>query len=146
MAQDKTTRKIIADVMRSPGNRVKIAVVDIDGILRGKYIHKQKFASAAESGFGFCDVVYGWDSQDACYDNTTSTGWHEGYPDARARSEARLHADVLAGVRVLQLFGNAAKLGRQKGGRPRADHTGDVRLFAVAREPFARLLRCAVLR
>ena len=94
MAQDKTTRKIIADVMRSPGNRVKIAVVDIDGILRGKYIHKQKFASAAESGFGFCDVVYGWDSQDACYDNTTSTGWHKGYPDAQARIDFATHRNV----------------------------------------------------
>ena len=53
MASDKATSKIIAEVMQSPGNRVKVAVVDIDGILRGKYIHKEKFASAAESGFGF---------------------------------------------------------------------------------------------
>jgi glutamine synthetase len=34
-------------------------VADIDGILRGKYIHKDKFESAIESGFGFCDVVFG---------------------------------------------------------------------------------------
>ena len=77
--------QIIQAVRASPGNRVKVAVSDIDGILRGKYIHKEKFYSAAEGGFGFCDVVFGWDSQDVCYDNTTLTGWHKGFPDAIAR-------------------------------------------------------------
>lgn len=94
MASDKSVSKIIADVMKSPHNRVKIAVVDIDGILRGKYIHKEKFASAAEGGFGFCDVVYGWDSQDSCYDNTASIGWHKGYPDAQARIDFATHRNV----------------------------------------------------
>ncbi len=94
MPSDKSNKKIVAQVMQSPGNRVKVAVVDIDGILRGKYIHKQKFASAVEGGFGFCDVVYGWDSQDQCYDNTTSTGWHKGYPDAQARIDLTTHRNV----------------------------------------------------
>ena len=31
--------------------KVKVAVSDIDGILRGKYLHRDKFASAAEGGF-----------------------------------------------------------------------------------------------
>ena len=31
--------QIIQAVRTSPGNRVKVAVSDIDGILRGKYIH-----------------------------------------------------------------------------------------------------------
>ncbi len=87
-------RKAIADVMKSPGERIKVAVVDIDGILRGKYIHKEKFASAAEGGFGFCDVVYGWDSADTCYDNTTTTGWHKGFPDALARIDFATHRNV----------------------------------------------------
>ena len=30
----------------TPGNRVKVAVSDIDGVLRGKYLHKDKFFSA----------------------------------------------------------------------------------------------------
>ena len=77
--------KIIEAVRKSPGTRVKVAVSDIDGILRGKYIHKDKFVSAVEGGFGFCDVVFGWDSQDVCYDNTKITGWHKGFPDALAR-------------------------------------------------------------
>ena len=77
--------QIIQAVRATPGNRVKVAVSDIDGILRGKYIHKEKFYSAAEGGFGFCDVVFGWDSSDVCYDNTSITGWHRGFPDAVAR-------------------------------------------------------------
>src|SRR5207237_406763 len=38
----------------------------------------------AESGLGFCDVIFGWDSGDALYDNASVTGWHTGYPDAHA--------------------------------------------------------------
>lgn len=69
-------------VQASPLNKVKVAVADIDGVLRGKYLHRDKFRSAVEGGFGFCDVVFGWDMNDACYDNTTLTGWHHGFPDA----------------------------------------------------------------
>ena len=39
----------LAAVRKSPGNRVRVAVADIDGILRGKYIHKDKFESAIDS-------------------------------------------------------------------------------------------------
>lgn len=64
---------------------VKVGVFDIDGILRGKYMSKEKFFSALDKGFGFCDVVLGWDSNDQLYDNTAFTGWHTGYPDAQVR-------------------------------------------------------------
>jgi glutamine synthetase len=64
--------------------RIKIAVTDIDGILRGKYISLEKFA-ASSSGLGFCDVIFGWDIGDMLYDNAKYTGWHTGYPDAQAR-------------------------------------------------------------
>ena len=67
---------------------------DIDGILRGKYIHKEKFTGVVEGGFGFCDVVYGWDLNDQCYDNTTLTGWHKGFPDAVARLDFGTHRKV----------------------------------------------------
>jgi glutamine synthetase len=60
-------------------------VFDIDGILRGKYMSRAKFESALENGFGFCDVVLGWDSKDQLYDNVRYTGWHTGYPDASVR-------------------------------------------------------------
>ena len=64
---------------------VKVGVFDIDGIMRGKYMSRAKFESALESGFGFCDVVLGWDSKDQLYDNARYTGWHTGYPDANVR-------------------------------------------------------------
>lgn len=66
-------------------SHVKVGVHDVDGILRGKYLHRDKFFSALESGFGFCDVVLGWDSNDQLYDNVTYTGWHTAYPDAAVR-------------------------------------------------------------
>ncbi len=63
-------------------NHVKVGLFDIDGIMRGKYMSKQKFFSALDSGFAFCDVVLGWDCKDQLYDNVKYTGWHTGYPDA----------------------------------------------------------------
>jgi glutamine synthetase len=66
-------------------SHVKVGVHDVDGILRGKYLHRDKFFSALEGGFGFCDVVLGWDSNDQLYDNVTYTGWHTAYPDANVR-------------------------------------------------------------
>ncbi|GIV34037.1 MAG: glutamine synthetase [Chitinophagales bacterium] len=72
-------------VKNFPAGKVKLAITDIDGILRGKVIHREKFFSILEKGFGFCDVVFGWDSADVAYDNIRYTGWHTGYPDAHAR-------------------------------------------------------------
>lgn len=79
---------IIKDVLQklSDNNteKIKLAVADIDGVLRGKVISYEKFLSVAEKGFGFCDVVFGWDAGDIAYDNAKITGWHTGYPDALA--------------------------------------------------------------
>ncbi len=60
----------------------KIGGFDIDGVLRGKYVALDKLRSALEKGFGFCDVIFGWDMADNLYDNSKVTGWHTGYPDA----------------------------------------------------------------
>ena len=65
--------------------KVKVGGFDVDGVLRGKYISLEKFWSALEKGFGFCDVIFGWDVSDQLYDNATVTGWSTGYPDALAR-------------------------------------------------------------
>lgn len=46
---------------------VKLAGVDVDGILRGKLVSKKKFLSIAEAGFGFCSVIFGWDMHDRTY-------------------------------------------------------------------------------
>jgi glutamine synthetase len=94
MPQAIAAKKVLDAVRETPGQRVKVAVSDLDGVLRGKYLHKDKFFSAAEGGFGFCDVVFGWDMNDQCYDNTTLTGWHKGFPDALARLDLGTHRNV----------------------------------------------------
>lgn len=48
-------------------NSVKLAGVDVDGILRGKLVSKKKFLSIAQAGFGFCSVIFGWDMHDQTY-------------------------------------------------------------------------------
>jgi glutamine synthetase len=72
-------------VSTSPSSKVKVAVTDVDGVLRGKYLDKQKFRGVLDGGFGFCNVVLGWDVADVCYDQAAYTGWHSGYPDAQVR-------------------------------------------------------------
>ena len=47
--------------------KVKVAGVDVDGMLRGKLISKKKFLSIASDGFGFCSVIFGWDMHDQTY-------------------------------------------------------------------------------
>jgi glutamine synthetase len=80
-----THQEIINYVNNHPSGKVKLAIADIDGVLRGKYISKQKFLSLLDGDLGFCDVIFGWDMADVCYDNGTFTGWHSGYPDAKAK-------------------------------------------------------------
>ena len=70
---------------------IKVAVTDIDGVLRGKYIHVDKFLKASNEGFGFCDVIFGWDSEDELYEFNSAdssdlfTGWNTGFPDLQAK-------------------------------------------------------------
>ncbi|RCV91507.1 glutamine synthetase family protein [Billgrantia montanilacus] len=66
-------------------SHVKVGLFDIDGVMVGKYMRRDKFFHALEEGFAFCDVVLGWDSKDELYDNVKYTGWHTGYPDAGLR-------------------------------------------------------------
>ncbi|MGZ5651119.1 MAG: hypothetical protein ACXWG8_12385, partial [Usitatibacter sp.] len=90
----KDASTIVEAIRKSTLGKVKVAVSDIDGVLRGKYIHRDKFFSAVESGFGFCDVVFGWDMMDQCYDNTKLTGWQHGFPDAIARIDLDTYRTV----------------------------------------------------
>jgi glutamine synthetase len=46
---------------------VKVAGIDVDGVLRGKIMQKKKFLSIAKEGFGFCSVIFGWDMHDQTY-------------------------------------------------------------------------------
>ena len=65
--------------------QVKIALADIDGVHRGKYVSLEKFQSLMEKGGGFCDCVFGWDVDDQLYDESVYTGWHTGFPDTGYR-------------------------------------------------------------
>ena len=76
--------RILRQLAEQNTEKVKLAITDIDGILRGKMISFEKFVSILEKGFGFCNVVFGWDAADIAYDNNQYTGWHTGYPDATA--------------------------------------------------------------
>lgn len=79
------TEDVLEKLANTGVRRVKLAATDMDGVLRGKYISFEKFASAAASHLGFCDVIFGWDIGDVLYDNARYTGWHTGYPDAITR-------------------------------------------------------------
>ncbi|MCP3951315.1 MAG: glutamine synthetase [Desulfobacterales bacterium] len=81
----KTVEDVRALIAERNPSHVKVGVFDIDGVMRGKYMAQAKFLSALNKGFGFCDVVLGWDINDQLYDNVTYTGWHTGYPDAPVR-------------------------------------------------------------
>ena len=77
--------KTLVETLREQGVlRAKIGGFDIDGVLRGKYVSLDKLDSALTKGFGFCDVIFGWDVADALYEKSKLTGWHTGYPDAHA--------------------------------------------------------------
>ncbi|MBK7842156.1 MAG: glutamine synthetase [Bdellovibrionales bacterium] len=91
---DTSQKEILEKVRQSPSHKVKVAVTDIDGVLRGKYLHKEKFFSAIENGFGFCNVIFGWDVADAVYDNVRFTGWHTGYPDALVELDLSTYREV----------------------------------------------------
>jgi glutamine synthetase len=85
----------IAEFLTERGiEHVKIGVFDIDGILRGKYLSRDKFLSGLDKNLGFCDVILGWDSSDQLYDNTKFTGWHTAYPDATVRILPSTQRDI----------------------------------------------------
>jgi glutamine synthetase len=63
-------------------NKVKLAGIDVDGILRGKLVSKKKFLSIAKDGFGFCSVIFGWDMHDRTYfKELTISNKENGYRD-----------------------------------------------------------------
>jgi glutamine synthetase len=76
---------VIDSINQAASPKIKYAFADIDGVLRGKVIHRQKLLDSLVDGSGFCDVVWGWDSSDTPYDNGVITGWQSGYPDTQVR-------------------------------------------------------------
>ena len=66
---DDPTRLTYADLpeLLKDDTGVKVAGTDVDGMIRGKLMSKNKFLSIAQSGFGFCSVIFGWDMHDQTY-------------------------------------------------------------------------------
>jgi glutamine synthetase len=91
MKHDAPIRQFLAD---RGIEHVKIGVTDTDGILRGKYLSRDKFLAGLDKNLGFCDVILGWDSNDQLYDNTKFTGWHTAYPDAAVRVLSETQRDI----------------------------------------------------
>ena len=81
MQNNQSLPELLDKLAAAKTEKVKLAITDIDGVLRGKVMSFDKFRAIAEKGFGFCDVVFGWDTEDQAYDNGAFTGWHTGYPD-----------------------------------------------------------------
>jgi glutamine synthetase len=79
-----THENLVAELSARGVARAKIGAFDIDGVLRGKYVSLDKLKSALAGGFGFCDVIFGWDIGDVLYDSSSVTGWDTGFPDALA--------------------------------------------------------------
>lgn len=77
--------KEIIDRIRNGGhNRIKYAVTDIDGVLRGKAVSAEKFLKQMHQDISFCNVIFGWDMMDDIYDHESVAGWHTGFPDSVA--------------------------------------------------------------
>lgn len=60
------TLEKLAQILQADSS-VKVAGIDVDGVLRGKLMSKNKFLSIAKAGFGFCSVIFGWDMHDQSY-------------------------------------------------------------------------------
>ncbi|MCB0635572.1 MAG: glutamine synthetase [Lewinella sp.] len=78
-------KEVIEHLRQTEHTFCKVGVVDTDGVLRSKLLHVDKLLSVLEKGFGFCNVVFGWDSADVAYENNQLVGWQTGYPDLTAR-------------------------------------------------------------
>ena len=62
--RDVKTNDDAKQIVQQRGLRhVKVGLFDVDGVMRGKYMSREKFFSALDNGFGFCDVVLGWGLQ-----------------------------------------------------------------------------------
>jgi glutamine synthetase len=88
--------------------RFKIGIIDIDGVMLGKYVDREKLRSAADKGFGFCDVALGWDLHDELYEGLDISGWHTGYRDALVRLDLSTLRRIPFEDDTLLLLGNFA--------------------------------------
>jgi glutamine synthetase len=77
-----SARELIQQLEETKPPFVKVAVTDIDGVLRAKYLSREKVTAAVTSDFGFCNVIFAWDRNDTLYTDPAPSD--PGYADARA--------------------------------------------------------------
>jgi len=87
-------QEIIKHIADHDTQNIKFAITDIDGVLRGKLISKEKFLKSLEDGIGFCNVLFGWDINDLTYDFKSISGWETGYPDSLATIDAESFKEI----------------------------------------------------
>jgi len=58
---------------------------DLDGIIRGKIISKDKIINSLSNGISFSNVLYGWDMHDFVFGDSIFSNWNEGFKDARLK-------------------------------------------------------------
>ncbi|KAI0093976.1 hypothetical protein BDY19DRAFT_1013806 [Irpex rosettiformis] len=69
MSSTSLAPKSVEELKALLENDIKVKVA-VDGVLRGKFMSKDKFLSAVQGGgFGFCSVIFGWDMHDTVYSN-----------------------------------------------------------------------------
>lgn len=89
----------------SPHTHAKIAICDIDGVLRGKQIAKEKLYGAIEHGVGFSDVILGWDIKDHLYTGAKLSSWETGYGDVPIKIDVNSGRADLSDDGMLLFFG-----------------------------------------
>jgi glutamine synthetase len=99
--------RILEAIRTSEVGKVKVAVADVDGILRGKYVHVDKFFSAVDSGIGFS--VFGTDLNDRPYDEGYASGSRLGFPDATVELDLETYRRVPWDDNVPFFLGNFVK-------------------------------------
>ena len=115
--------------MANKKSHVQIGLVDLDGIIRGKFISQEKFESLCEKEGTYCSVLLGWDLRDELYDNDY-TNWDTGFFDDAVRvvpnSERRILEEGHS-FHLLEFSGDGAEIcPRRLAGRvlDRADDMG----------------------
>ena len=96
--------QVLQAVRETGAGKVKVAVADVDGILRGKYVHVDKFASALDGGIGFS--VFGTDLADRPYDEGYASGRRLGFPDATVQLDLSTYRRVPWDADVPFFLGN----------------------------------------
>ncbi|MCA3395396.1 MAG: glutamine synthetase [Roseomonas sp.] len=98
----KTEGAAPAPEARTASSHAKVCVADWDGILRGKYLARSKVERALEHGTKFCEVLFGWDSQDELFEGTSFAGWDSGFGDGELRllPETRRNIPYEGGVEL----------------------------------------------